>query len=85
MLPSILYTAAKVEVAIIMANGLCKRGYIYTKNTLFDLDREMLPSVAYAATKFKVAAANDLGRDTLPRNRTHECTHTHMDRRADRL
>ena len=43
----------------------------------------MLPSVAYAATKFKVAAANDLGRDTLPRNRTHERTRT--DRRADRL
>ena len=41
--------------------------------------------MTYAATKFKVAAVNGLGEDTITRNRTHERTHTCIDRRMDRL
>ena len=41
--------------------------------------------VTYAATKFKVAAANGLVEDTITRNRTHERTRTRMYRRTDRL
>ena len=60
------------------------------KNTLFDLcpwlrnfSQYPLYHADYAATKFKVAAANGLG-DTLSRNRTHERARTRMGRQTDR-
>ena len=61
------------------------------ENYLFDLfllprnvAQYPLHKVTYnAATKFKVAATNDLGEGTITRNRTHERTRTRMVRRTD--
>ena len=44
-----------------------------------------LHHVTYAATKFKAAAADGLGEDTITWNRTHEYARTRMDRRMDRF
>ena len=44
-----------------------------------------LHHVTCAAKKFKAAAADGLGEDTITWNRTHEHTRTRMDRRMDRL
>ena len=61
------------------------------ENNLFDLfswprnvAQYPLHHVTYnAATKFKVAATNSLGEDTITRNRTQERTRTRMERRTD--
>ena len=58
------------------------------KNTLFDLcprnvAQYPLHHTDYAATKFKVDAANGLGGDTLPRNRTNVLARAWTDGRTD--